>query len=114
MNTLAIDETVKVPLRTNASGVLLVGGTRIPFDTVVIAFEQGSSPEQIAEHYPGLDLADIYLVIGYYLTHRAAVEEYLRKREAFRAEVRREVEARCNPAGFFDRLRARMAKREKP
>jgi uncharacterized protein (DUF433 family) len=98
----------KVPLRTDESGVVLVGGTRVPLDTVVAAFDRGESAEEIALSYDALDLADIYVVLGYYLRHRAEVQEHLRKRDAIRAEVRRQNEARCSPVGIRERLLARQ------
>jgi hypothetical protein len=59
------------------------------------------------ERYPSLQLADIYSVIAYYLRHRAEVDTYLKDREAFRAEVRRENESRFPGPGLVERLLAR-------
>ena len=56
-----------VPLRTNGDGVVRVGSTRIPLDTVVTVFDLGASPEEIVQQFSALDLADVYAVIGYYL-----------------------------------------------
>ncbi len=51
-----------VPLATNVDGVVLVGGTRVPLATVVGAFNEGSTPEEIVLQYSSLRLADIYIV----------------------------------------------------
>ena len=53
-----------VPLALDEDGVARVGGSRIPLDTVVCAFMQGATPEQIAEQFPSLRLSDIYSVIA--------------------------------------------------
>jgi len=71
----------RLPLAEDADGVMRVGGTRVTLDTVVGAFNDGASAEDIASMYPSLDLADVYAVIAYYLRRRAEVDAYLRRRE---------------------------------
>jgi uncharacterized protein (DUF433 family) len=99
--------TERVPLVTDADGVVRVGSTRVTLDTLVAAFCQGMTAEGIVEQYPSLRLADVYLVLGYFLSHQEDVEAYLRGRQQRAAEVRRENEARFDPAGVRDRLMAR-------
>jgi uncharacterized protein (DUF433 family) len=101
--------TVTVPLRRDAGGAWRVAGTRVPLDTVVVAFDAGATPEEICQRFPTLALADVYAVVGYYLQHRPEVEAYLLRREQEAAEVRREVEARHDPRGLRARLLARRA-----
>ena len=72
--------TDPAPLFTDEDGVVRVGGTRIRLDTVVYAFNQGASAEEILQQYPSLALADIYATITYYLQHRTAVDDYLKER----------------------------------
>jgi uncharacterized protein (DUF433 family) len=96
-----------VPLQMNSDGVLLVGGTRVTLDTVVSAFNDGATPEEIVQQYPSLDLADIYAVLGYYLRHRAEVEVYLQRRQQQAQQVRQQNEARFPSAGIRERLLAR-------
>lgn len=55
------------PIETDAHGVVRVAKTRVTLNTVVTAFLDGCTPEEIGEQYPSLQLSDIYLVIGYYL-----------------------------------------------
>lgn len=100
-------ETDPVPLATNTQGVVLVGGTRVTLDTVVLAFKDGATAEEIVQQYPSLRLADVYAVIGYYLRHREDVEAYLRQRGQESTKVRRENERRSDPQGVRDRLLAR-------
>jgi uncharacterized protein (DUF433 family) len=104
--SLAI-EADAVPLRVDADGVARVGGARVTLDTVVAAFREGATPEEVAQQYPTLDLADVYAVISYYLRRRAEVEAYLRDRQAAADSARRENESRCDPSGVRDRLLAR-------
>lgn len=99
--------TQRVPIRTDPDGVVRVARTRVTLDSLVAAFRSGSTPEEIAQQYPSLDLADIYSVIAYYLRHEAEVENYLadRRREATR--VRKQNERRFDPSGIRARLMAR-------
>ena len=95
------------PLTTGDDGVVRVGGTRVTLDTVVEAFREGLTPEEIQQQYPSLDLPHVYAAVSYYLHHRHEVEEYLGQRARHREEVRREVETRFDPTGIRDRLLAR-------
>ena len=101
-----------VPLSVDASGTVRVAGTRLTLETVVEAFRRGDSPQEIAAAFPGLELADIYAVIAYYLRYRPDVDAYVREQEAKAAEVRRRVEVRQgDQAGLRERLLARRASR---
>lgn len=95
------------PLTTGDDGVVRVGGTRVTLDTVVEAFREGLTPEEIQQQYPSLDLALVYAAVTYYLRHRSEVEDYLRDRGRHREAVRQEVESRFDPSGIRERLLAR-------
>ncbi len=99
--------TDPIPLMTDADGVVHVSGTRVTLDTVVTAFLEGATAEEIVEQYPSLQLSDVYSIIGYYLRHKAEVDAYLLERQHRAAEVRREAQRRFNPVGVRDRLLAR-------
>lgn len=96
-----------VPLATDVDGVVRVGTTRVTLDTVVAAFHEGATAEEIAQQYPALRLADVYSVIAYYLRHRTTVDTYLGDRLRLGEETRRENERISDPAGIRDRLLAR-------
>ncbi|HMG76566.1 MAG TPA: DUF433 domain-containing protein [Pyrinomonadaceae bacterium] len=96
-----------VPLSMDHAGVQRVNGTRVSLDSVIFAFNEGSTPEEIAQQYTTLNLADIYAVISYYLQNQAEVSEYLERRKMQRAEVKKEVESQFDPQGIRDRLLAR-------
>lgn len=97
-------EAPPVPLRTDDHGVLRVGQTRVPLDTVVYAFNQGASPEEIVMSYPTLDLPQVYAVVNYYLYNRAEVDAYLRERETDATRIQAENETRFPPNGVRTRL----------
>lgn len=96
-----------VPIKTDADGVIRVGGTRITLDTVVAAFDAGATAEEIAQQYPVVMLADIYSVIAYYLRHESEVRAYLARRQQQAEQVRDENERRFDPTGVRERLLAR-------
>lgn len=101
--------TETLPLETDADGVVRVGKTRVTLDTVVLAFSDGATPEEIAQQYPALQLADLYSAIGYYLRHRSEVDAYLRQRAHQVDEVRILNEARFDSSGVRARLLARRS-----
>src|SRR5262245_37910290 len=96
-----------VPLTTDDSGVIRVAGTRVSFDSVIYAFGDGATPEEIVQRYPSLQLAAVYSIIAYYLNHRSEVEDYLRNREAQRDQIKKEIESRFDPNGIRARLLSR-------
>lgn len=100
-------EAPPVPLRTDEHGVMRVGETRIPLDTVVYSFNQGATPEEIVLSYPSLQLVDVYAVVNYYLHNRTEVDTYLSQREAEATRVRDENEKRFPQEGIRARLLSR-------
>lgn len=103
-------EAEPVPLETDRDGVVRVRGSRVTLDTIVAAFCQGATADEIFQQYPSLTLADIYAVIAYYLRRQADVEDYLQDRHDQAIRVRQENEARFPSEGLRARLLARRAK----
>jgi uncharacterized protein (DUF433 family) len=101
--------TEVIPLAVDAHGVLRVGNTRVTLDTVIAAFADGATAEEIVQQYPSLHLADVYSVIGYYLRHASEIDTYLHQRRVQREAIRQQNEARFDPHGVRDRLLARRA-----
>lgn len=97
------------PLEVDANGVVRVGQTRVTLDTVVTAFLEGATAEEISEQYTSLQLSDIYSVLGYYLRHKAEVDAYLLERQRQAAVIRQQAEQRFNPVGVRQRLLARRS-----
>jgi uncharacterized protein (DUF433 family) len=98
-----------VPLTAEEDGVVRVGNTRVTLDTVVAAFSEGATAEEIVQQYPSLKLADVYQVIGYILRRPLEVENYLQQRKAQAETIRKQNEARFDPQGVRDRLLARRS-----
>ena len=101
-----------IPLEVDVDGVVHVGGTRVTLDTVVIAFKEGATAEEILYQYPSLRLADVYAVIACYLQHHSEVEAYLQQRQAQADEAQKQNEARFDPQSICERLLARRAAQE--
>lgn len=96
-----------IPLLLDEAGVLRVTGTRVSLDSIIFAFNEGATPEEIVQQYPTLDLKDVYAIISYYLQNSAEVEKYLDRRQAERQELKKEIESRFDPQGIRERLLAR-------
>ena len=107
--TLSI-ESEPIPLEIDTDSVVRVSGTRITLDTIVAAFSQGATAEEITHQYPSLHLADVYTVIAYYLRRREAIESYLQYRQKEADNTRKQNESRFDPNGVRDRLLARRTK----
>lgn len=97
------------PIEFDTDGVARVGGTRVTLDTVLAAFHDGATAEEIVYQYPSLGLADVYAVIAQYLRHPAEMETYLQRRRTEADAVRRQNEQRFDPQGLRARLLARRA-----
>ncbi len=109
---MALSFTVEaVPLQTDPDGVIRVSKTRVTLDTIIAAFAEGATAEQIVQQYPSLDLADVYQVIGYYLRRTSEVEAYLKQRKKQTETIRSQNESRFDPQGVRDRLLARRTDR---
>jgi hypothetical protein len=78
-------------------------------ELVIRAFQDGATPEAIAQRYPTAALADIYAVIAYYLRHREDIEAYLTEREQQAQEVRQHIESQQGDLGD---LRKRLLARQ--
>jgi uncharacterized protein (DUF433 family) len=89
-----------------SDGDVLIRGTRVDITTVLDAYREGLSPEEIAYNYPTLTLEQVYATLTYYLAHRAALDSV-----ASRAEPASEEAAPDAPV--VARLRA-LAERRRP
>jgi uncharacterized protein (DUF433 family) len=101
-------ETIeRVPIHSDADGVVRVAPTRVTLDTIVAAFDAGATAEEISQQYSSVPLADVYSVITYYLRHKSEVSVYLQGRDQQAAAIRQEVERRFPPSDVRERLLAR-------
>jgi uncharacterized protein (DUF433 family) len=58
-------------------GHLRIDGTRITVTQVVVYYKQGYTPEEIADQYPHLTLAQVYTALAYYHANREEIEAEL-------------------------------------
>jgi uncharacterized protein (DUF433 family) len=96
-----------LPVRQDAHGVLRIDDTRVTLDSLVDLYHQGASAEEIALSFEALDLQAVYAALGYYLAHRAALDDYLQTQRQAAAVARVEAERRCPPTALRSRLAAR-------
>ncbi len=86
-------QTEAPPLHRDPSGTLRIGRSQVLLELVIRAFEDGATPEAIAQRYSTATLADIYAAISYHVHHRNAIEAYLAEREQRADETRRRIES---------------------
>jgi len=96
-----------LPLSADQDGAIRVHGTRVTLDSVVGAFKEGRTAEEIASQFPSLGLAAVYAAISFYLSRQDEVEAYLCGREDQHASARARAQARWDQAGLRERLMAR-------
>ncbi len=95
---IAMPIAVDVPLRLDEGDVIRIGNSRVTLQAVIADFHRGASPEEIAHHYSALNLSEVYLVIGYYLQHRAEMDAYVRQQRQLADEARRVYPSERSPA----------------
>lgn len=100
------------PLRFVEGGAVRIGKSRITLDLIVEEYESGMTPEDMVRAYDTLDLAEVYGALAYYLSHRDAARDYMKRREREAAALRAEIEAR-QPRITREELLARRAAKEK-
>jgi uncharacterized protein (DUF433 family) len=83
------------PYVEERNGGLYVAGTRVSLDLIFIRFQEGGSPERIAQSLPSLKLSQIYGVIAYYIENEKTIKEYL-------AQSDRELERSVPPLSQTD------------
>lgn len=86
-----------------------IGSTRVSLDSVIHAFMQGYSPEEIAIDFDSLTLGEVYSAINYYLQHKSQVENYLAERSIQDEQLRSEIETRFNPREIRENLLSKVS-----
>lgn len=100
---------IVLPLNANPDGTITIGKTRINLVTVVGAFKQGYTCEEIVFQFPTLDLGDVYTVISFYLKNQGAVENYIALQGVDAARIRQDIEAKFPSGGIRQRLMGRRS-----
>lgn len=104
---MSVVSTSEIKLTKTKAGVLRIGTTRVSLDSVIIAFQQGSAPEQIVYDYDTLTLSEVYAAISYYLQNRETVDDYLAKRAVQNEKLRESNDARFGHQKIREKLLAR-------
>ncbi len=91
-------------LTQDTHGEICLSGHRIGLFGLIDRYQQGYSPEMLAEEFPTLPLALIHRVIAFYLENVADVEAYV---SAHRAELERQ-EADHSPSPAAQHIRERL------
>ncbi len=107
---MALTVTADRPPLREVDGAFRVGASHVTLETVLWAFQQGSTPEGIADEYPSLDLGDVYAVIAFYLRHREDVDRYLEAQDQTYRTTAEAVRRDFPQSDFSDRRRARTAR----
>jgi uncharacterized protein (DUF433 family) len=107
----ALETTLSVPLVVLESGAMRIKGSRVSLDSIVYQFNLGSTPEQIAHSFPAVPLPDVYAVLAFYLSNRAAVDEYIRQQDTAGDTIQQHVEADSQQQAATVELRERMLTR---
>jgi uncharacterized protein (DUF433 family) len=89
----------------DAQGALRVGRLGVSLDSLVIAYQEGFSPEAIQQQYPALSLEEVYGAITFYLANKEEVQRYLESQEKRWQELRQKLAQAPSPV--VERLRAR-------
>jgi len=110
---MILETTQTVPLEVWEDGSIRVKGTRLLIDMIVGAYKRGECPEDIFDSFPSSEytVADIYLIIAYYLTHKEKLEKYLAKREKEAEEIKKQIESMPNYKEDREKLREKLLAR---
>lgn len=99
-------------VQQTAAGGWRIAGSRVSLDSVVYAFLEGASPEEIVSQYPVLTLEQVYGAVAFYLRRREDIDQYLAAQKERWEELRREQAKRSDP--LLDRLRRAKAAGSNP
>ena len=104
MSIQAEFQAIAPPLRWDEAGGIRIGESRVTLDSLLAAYNAGSTPEEIAVQYSVLTLAEIYGAIAYYLTHRQQVDNYLEQRAQSAQQRRKRIAHEYNLVDLKQRL----------
>ncbi len=85
------------------NGAYRIADTKISLDSVVYAFREGRTPEQIVISFPFLTLEQVYGAIAFYLANKQMIDEYLCQGEIEYEKLRQEWQIKKAP--LYEKLR---------
>ncbi|MBC8180972.1 DUF433 domain-containing protein [candidate division KSB1 bacterium] len=104
--------TKTVPFVNDSEGIIRIGDTRVTLNTVITAFKNGSTCEEIVYQYPVLKLADVYSAISYYLNDQDRVESYLEKHDRLAESIKENIQSHFDTKMIRERLLKRKNAKE--
>jgi uncharacterized protein (DUF433 family) len=105
----SIPATMSVPLEADTTGTIRIVGSRVTLDTIVTAFQCGSTSETIAQKFPTIPLADVYQVIAFYLQHQPEIDGYMANRRQEARCLRQTIEQGGDMRGIRARIQSRVS-----
>jgi len=100
------------PFRWDEAGGIRIGSSRVTLDSILAAYQNGATPEEIAIQFSVLRLEDIYSAISYYLNHRQEIDNYLEQRKQQAQQLRQQLTQNHNLVGLRQRLLDRHSQKE--
>jgi uncharacterized protein (DUF433 family) len=95
-----------------AGGGWRVEGTRVTLTSVVHAYWNGQSAEEIVCDFPALNLEQVHGALAFYLRHRNEVDAFLASQDAQWEQLQRESSA--SNASLVKRLRKIRSDADRP
>jgi len=108
-----LDLTYTAPLTYEEDGTIRIQGSRVTLDSILHAFQQGATAEQIQDSSPSVTLRDVYRMISYCLEKREQVDVYLNEQTQSAQELRRFLESRPAVISFREKIRTRRMRKAK-
>jgi uncharacterized protein (DUF433 family) len=87
-------------------------GYRIGIEHVIRCYNEGFSPEQISQEFPGVDLKIIYTILAFYLQNKNTLDHYINQ-QIFLTEQRMNQDDKKPPLPVVERLRNIRLQKEK-
>lgn len=103
-------EVVSIPLETNEQSVIRVKGTRVSLDSILHAYFEGATAEEIVYRFPTCAIEDVYTILSWALNNPNFVTEYLATQAIRRDQLEREIRQEFPSSGLRERLLARSQK----
>lgn len=97
------------------NGRYYIRDQRVPVTSIAFAWNQGRSPETIAQDFPVLTLAEVYGAITFYLDHRMLIERHVAE-DNTSFELARQAQRAADPERYqeLERRFAAIRTQEQP
>jgi uncharacterized protein (DUF433 family) len=112
---MIIEKSQPIPLTVREDGSIRVKNAGLSLESVVYAYKNGECPEEIFDSFPSDEytVADIYLVIAYYLQNREKIEKHLARREKEAKIIREKIESTPGYQERREDLKKKLLERDK-